>query len=53
MKEVELNVVGLESMREEEEREVVGGIGVFAGGLLIALVVSAIDKLARHQRRFE
>lgn len=43
MKEIELNVVGLESMREEEEREVTGGIGVIAGGLLVALVISAID----------
>ncbi len=43
MREIELNVVGLESMREEEEREVTGGIGVIAGGLLVALVISAID----------
>lgn len=43
MKEIELNVVGLESMREEEEREVTGGLGVIAAGLLVALVISAID----------
>ncbi|MBR8731404.1 hypothetical protein IX339_000850 [Porphyromonas levii] len=43
MREIELNVVGLEPMREEEEREVTGGIGVFAGGLIITLIASAID----------
>lgn len=50
MKEVELNVVGLEPMREEEKREVVGGLGVIAGTLLVALVVSAVDNWQDTER---
>lgn len=43
MKEIELNVVGLESMREEEEREVTGGVGLIAGGLIVGLVISVVE----------
>lgn len=43
MKEIDLNVVGLEPLREEEVRDVDGGIGVVTGIILGAVAGALVS----------